>query len=178
MFLDGPSGCRWLAVHIRRSDKAIEAKVNFELKDSDIYDRIVAQCSYWHCGAVFLCSDDACLKQRLKASLEGGGLLVSMYPSTLPSSASQAVHFDKSLDAYKKAEDVMMEAMLMARGCHGLLSTFSNVSASVVYLSPEGFPYTSFFDKIESTVGMVSAGPQVGALSLAGAEARGAAKLV
>ncbi|CAK0892935.1 unnamed protein product [Prorocentrum cordatum] len=47
------------------------------------------------------------------------------------------VHFDSNIDAYKKAEDVMIEAMLMARGCHGLLSTFSNVSASCVYLSPE-----------------------------------------
>ena len=68
-------------------------------------------------------------------------------------SRMQAVHFDKSLDSYKKAEelssrdspsqhsfnfhqlscfggymqlacqDVVMEAFLMARGCHGLLST-------------------------------------------------------
>ena len=38
----------------------------------------------------------------------------------------------------------------MARACHGLLSTFSNVSASVVYLSPDSFPYTTFWDPCEA----------------------------
>lgn len=146
---------RWLAVHIRRGDKAIEAKANFELTDEDILLRIIAQCSAWRCNGVFLCTDDPSLKDRLKTQLETGielggpGLSVSIFPSTLSSVAGQGTHFDKSLDSYRTAEDVMFEAMLMARGCHGLLSTFSNVSASVVYLSPTGFPYTSFWDPVE-----------------------------
>lgn len=153
MLLGG--GYRWLAVHIRRADKACEAKANFDLDDEDLLLRIVAQCAAWRCNAVFLCTDDAALKVRLTARLEaslaqgGAGLLVSTFPATLSAAAGQAAHFDKSLDSYQKAEDVVMEALLMARGCHGLLSTYSNVSAAVVYLSPEGYPYSTFWDPVE-----------------------------
>ena len=41
--------------------------------------------------------------------------------------------------------DVVSEAFMMARGCVGLLSTYSNVSAAVVYLSPGNFNYTTFW---------------------------------
>lgn len=147
----------WLAVHIRRGDKACEASANFTLSDEAIAMRIFSQCVAWRCDAVFLCSDDVFLKQRLTDILsapsasEGSGLKVSTYPSTLSTVAGQATHFDKSLDSYKKAEDVMMEAFLMARYCHGLLSTFSNVSASVVYLSPDDYPYTTFWDPVDAS---------------------------
>jgi len=155
-FLGG--GHRWLAVHIRRGDKACESKANFELSDDDLVVRISAQAVMWRCGGVFLCSDDAALKKRLTERLStavvdgGSGLVVSSYPATLPAVQGQAAHFDKSLDSYQKAEDVVMEALLMSRGCHGLLSTLSNVSAMSVFISPEGFPYTTFFDSLESTV--------------------------
>lgn len=144
---------RWLAVHIRRSDKACEAKANFQLSDNQIMKRIYAQCQAWDCNGVFLCSDDAALKHRLTLALRAEGvagrnIAVSVYPSSLPADASQAPHFDTSLDAYQKAEDIVMEALLMARGCYGLLSTYSNVSASVVYLSPDEYPFTSFSDTI------------------------------
>lgn len=139
-----------LAVHIRRSDKVVEAAANFELSDEKLLQRIVAQCSAWQMDGVFLCSDDASLKKRLTRALDAAGLHVSTYDATLPSEASQAAHFDKSLDSYKKAEDVVMEAFLMAKGCHGLLSTYSNVSAAVVYLSSDGFPYTTFWDPVEA----------------------------
>lgn len=141
-----------LAVHIRRSDKVIEAAANFELSDGGLLKRIVSQCAAWNMDGVFLCSDDASLKKRLAKSLEQSGLVVSTYDATLPAEASQAVHFDKSLDSYKKAEDVVMEAFLMAKGCHGLLSTYSNVSAAVVYLSGDSFPYTTFWDPVEALV--------------------------
>jgi len=175
---------RWLAVHIRRSDKACEAKANLELTDDDIMLRIVAQCSVWCCDAVFLCSDDAALKQRLRARLSGStesggaGLVVNSYPSTLSAVAGQAAHFDKSLDKYQKAEDVVVEALLMAQGCHGLLSTFSNVSASAVYLSPEGYPYTTFWDTLEGSVVLgehAANNSEIGALSRCN-EGRGAAR--
>lgn len=154
---------RWLAVHIRRGDKACEAEANFSLSDEDLALRIVVQCYAWQCDAVFLCTDDAHLKKRLMHSLSlpvasgGYGIKVSAYPATLSCQASQGTHFDKSLDAYKKAEDVMMEAFLMAYSCCGLLSTFSNVSASVVYLSPESYPYTTFWDPVEA---LQAAGPR------------------
>ncbi|CAE7498990.1 unnamed protein product [Symbiodinium natans] len=143
-----PSGRR-LAVHIRRSDKACEAAANFELSDEGLKQRIIQQCAAWCMDGVLLCTDDASLKQRLTDALEPAGLSVSTYNSTLPSDNSKAVHFDKTVDAYKKAEDVVMEAFLMARGCHGLLSTYSNVSAAVVYLSHDKYPYTTFWDPLE-----------------------------
>lgn len=150
-----PRQYTWLAVHIRRGDKAVEAAVNFELTDDDLVSRIIQQCNAWHCDGVFLCTDDAALKERLQTRLEGNraahgdGFRVSVYPSTLSTASGQGTHFDKTLDAYRKAEDVMMEAYCMARGCSGLLSTFSNVSAGVVYLSPGDFPYTTFWDPVE-----------------------------
>jgi len=147
-------GHRWLAVHIRRGDKAVEAKANFDLTDDELELRIAWQCHAWGCDAVFLCSDDASLKARLSARLTmgvadgGAALIVQMYPSTLPAASGQAAHFDRSLDDFRKAEDVVLEAFLMARACSGLLSTYSNVSATVVYLSPEDYPYTTFWDPI------------------------------
>lgn len=172
-FLDGSPGSRWLAVHIRRSDKAVEAKANLQLTETEILERVLAQCRAWSCNAVFLCTDDAALKRTLIGKLEAAGQHVSSYPSALPVTTGQAAHFDKSIDAYRKAEDVMIEAMLMARGCHGLLSTFSNVSAVVVYLSPESFRYTTFFEKLETSLGAPLPSDQVGLLSLAAAELRG-----
>lgn len=62
-------GHRWLAVHIRRGDKACESKINFELSDSQIATRIMSQYAAWRCSGVFLCSDDAPLKKSLEASL-------------------------------------------------------------------------------------------------------------
>jgi len=111
--------------------------------------RILAQCAAWHCSGVFLCTDDATVKARLKSKLESQFLVVSLYPATLSSTSGQAAHFDESLDKYKKAEDVVMEALLMARACHGLLSTYSNVSAAAVYLSPQGYPYSTFWDPVQ-----------------------------
>eukprot|EP00445_Apocalathium_hangoei_P009821 CAMPEP_0203870446 /NCGR_PEP_ID=MMETSP0359-20131031/18239_1 /ASSEMBLY_ACC=CAM_ASM_000338 /TAXON_ID=268821 /ORGANISM="Scrippsiella Hangoei, Strain SHTV-5" /LENGTH=657 /DNA_ID=CAMNT_0050789113 /DNA_START=106 /DNA_END=2079 /DNA_ORIENTATION=- len=149
-------GHQWLAVHIRRGDKATEAAANFLLGDEDLLLRIVVQCAAWRCTGVFLCTDDPGLKTRLRSRLEaspesgGAGLAVSLYPSALSSLAGQGTHFDKSLDCYKKAEDVMVETLLMARGCHGLISTYSNVSAAVVYLSPPGYLYSTFWDPVES----------------------------
>lgn len=150
-----PDTHRWLAVHIRRGDKACEAKANFELSNEDIFLRIGMQCHAWNCNGVFLCSDDAGLKKKLEVQLStsvrsgGYGFAVSSYPSTLPTIAGQAAHFDKSIDHYQKAEDVVFETFLMARACHGLLSTFSNVSASVVYLSPSTYPYATFWDPVD-----------------------------
>jgi len=142
---------RPLAVHIRRSDKGCEAKANFELSDDRLLQRILQQCQAWGMNGVFLCTDDASLKQRLTNALERTGLSVSTYDSTLPTDGTKAVHFDKTVDAYKKAEDVVMEALLMAKGCHGLLSTYSNVSAAVVYLSHDKYPYTTFWDPLEAS---------------------------
>lgn len=152
-FLNG--GLRWLAVHIRRGDKGLEAMANIELTEKQILSRITAQCAAWHCDGVFLCSDDPELKERLSQMLRvsagprGVALRVTSYFATLSAKATRAKqgsHFDESLDKYQKAEDVMVEAMLMARAFHGLLCTFSNVSAFVVYFSPEGYPYQTFWE--------------------------------
>mmetsp|Transcript_119910 Transcript_119910/g.208198 ORF Transcript_119910/g.208198 Transcript_119910/m.208198 type:complete len:521 (-) Transcript_119910:242-1804(-) len=148
-------GMRWLAVHIRRGDKAVEAASNFALTDEAIISRIVLQCMVWHMDGVFLCSDDQKLKTRIEeqlsqyASPTGAPLACSSYAATLTKDA-QCTHMDRSLDGFKKAEDIATEAFLMAKCCHGLISTFSNVSAAVVYLSPEGYPYTTFFEPIDA----------------------------
>jgi len=139
-------GCRWLAVHVRRGDKGLEASVNIDLSDDQILGRIITQCSTWSCDGVFLCTDDAGLKERLAGSIPHYGLRVSTYPSALSVKQGIGTHFDESLDKFRKAEDVMMEAYIMSHGCSGLLCTYSNVSASVVYLSQEGYPYTTFWE--------------------------------
>jgi len=147
-FLGGHS--RWLAVHIRRTDKTVEAPVNFALTHDKLVARIIAQCKVWHCDGVFLCSDDATLKQQLTMRIMGvpltpngsTKLIVSTYPSSL-SSWGTATHFDAGLDSYKKTEDVVMECLLMSQ-CHGLLSTFSNISVAAVFLSGDDYPYTYF----------------------------------
>lgn len=143
----------WLAVHVRRGDKACEAAANFDLTEDAIASRIILQCNAWRCNAVFLCTDDAAMKKRLKAHLSadlaqgGPGLRVSVYPSLL-SSNGQAVHLDRNTDGFQKAEDIVMETLLMARGCSGLLSTLSNVSAAAVYLSPPGYLFTTFWEPV------------------------------
>lgn len=145
---------RWLAVHIRRTDKSVEAPVNFALSTDNLAARILVQCKVWGCDGVFLCTDDPTLKQELTARLAGAPLAprgkapcsselaVSAYPSTL-SSWGAAAHMDAGLDGYKKANDIVMECLLMAQ-CHGLLSTFSNVSVAAVFLSGDDYPYTYF----------------------------------
>ena len=82
-------------VHIRRSDKGCEAKANFELSDDRLLQRILQQppsqpslpralclslplsvscrCQAWGMNGVFLCTDDASLKQRLTNALERTG---------------------------------------------------------------------------------------------------------
>jgi len=149
-FLGG--GRRWLAVHIRRTDKSVEAPVNFELNVENLVARIIMQCMVWQCDGVFLCSDDAALKQQLTVRLmcvplatngnSSTRLAVSAYPSSLSRSGT-AAHLDAGLDSYKKAEDVVMECLLMAQ-CHGLLSTYSNVSVAAVFLSGDEYPFTHF----------------------------------
>ena len=43
---------------------------------------------------------------------------------------------DPAVDARRNAQDVLVEALVMARGCGALLSTWSHVSAAVVYFAP------------------------------------------
>eukprot|EP00929_Paragymnodinium_shiwhaense_P023990 TRINITY_DN14892_c0_g1_i10.p1 TRINITY_DN14892_c0_g1~~TRINITY_DN14892_c0_g1_i10.p1 ORF type:complete len:565 (-),score=111.46 TRINITY_DN14892_c0_g1_i10:339-2033(-) len=146
------SGRRWLAVHIRRTDKACEAKSNLLLDDEAILRAILRSCHINNTTGVFLCTDDAALKARLTArmrSLSGpfGELLrVSTYDAALSMKEGTAAHFDTSLDSFQKAEDVVLECLLMARGCHALLSTYSNVSAAAVYLSHDEYSWSSFWD--------------------------------
>ncbi|CAK0800426.1 unnamed protein product [Prorocentrum cordatum] len=55
-------GHRWLAVHVRQTDKGCEASANLELSEENVATRVVAQCGAWGLDAVFLCSDSAALK--------------------------------------------------------------------------------------------------------------------
>mmetsp|Transcript_54692 Transcript_54692/g.122800 ORF Transcript_54692/g.122800 Transcript_54692/m.122800 type:complete len:342 (-) Transcript_54692:7-1032(-) len=158
-----PAGLRWLAVHIRRQDKHIESDANFAIGEGEMAQRIRKQCDAWMCKGVFLCSDDPKLKRSLRDSLSTGTLRVAMYEASLTESG-EGVHFDSSLDGYKKAEDIVTETLLMARACHGLLSTYSNVSASAVYLSPPGYPYCTFWQSIPPAGG---GSASIGALSRA-----------
>lgn len=137
---------RWLAVHVRRGDKGLEASANIDLTEDQILYRVVAQCAAWSCDGVFLCTDDAGLKERLTQRIRATRLMVSTHASTLTGKDGIGTHFDETLDKYQKAEDVMLEAYIMAVGCCGLVSTYSNVSAAVVYLSPEGYSFTTFWE--------------------------------
>jgi len=52
---------------------------------------------------------------------------------------------DDAIDARQNAEDVVVEALMMAR-CAGLLSTWSHVSVAVVYFSLADYPFFMFGD--------------------------------
>jgi len=140
--LGGASG--WLAVHVRRTDKLEQCAANGVAEDS-LSAQVRAFCAGLRCTGVLLCSDDKSLKSSLAASLRAAGLRTALVDVPL-STTLQPAHLDASLDARANAEDVLVEALLMARYCTGLLSTWSNVSVATVFFSPQGYSHAMFGD--------------------------------
>ena len=137
---------KWLAVHVRRSDKLAQCPEN-GVGLSALADQIARRCAALGCGGAFLCSCDAGLKAALTTTLgERHGLLAAILPeATLPTSPDLAPHLDASIDARRNAEDCVIEVPLMAR-CAGLLCMWSHVSVAVVYMAREGYPWAMFGD--------------------------------
>ena len=144
-------GVKYLAVHVRLTVKWCEAKLNFELTLEDMVAAVVqAAKDFGDCWGIFLCSDDKDVKRYLgQAMLEHGFEVVGMTNSGL------GLHFDRDLNKHTKTLDIWTETVLMARFCHGLVSTFSNVSSAVVYLSPYQYPHRDFWgrDLLPMTLG-------------------------
>jgi len=139
-------GIKWLAAHIRRTDKLLQSPGNVHA-DAEICQDILTlsrDCGY---DGVLICTDDLGLKTWLGDELSSKhGLEVATYASTL-SSAGLPCHKDNSLDPYLTAEEVLIETLAMARGCDAIISTWSNVSTAAVFLSQsEAFDFHMFGD--------------------------------
>jgi hypothetical protein len=141
-------GQKYLAIHVRLTDKSSEASQNFELKLEDMVQHTKqAALDFGDCQGVFLCTDDQWLKNDLADALQQEGFDVCRYPSLLSDAKGKATHFDRTVDARTKTSDIWHEVVLMARFCHGLVSTFSNVSTMTVYLAPHEYPHRDFWHK-------------------------------
>lgn len=141
---DGES-LRWLAVHIRRTDKLAQCKGN-HIGKSSLVAQALAFCTALGCGGIFLCSDDAAYKQAVASALVSvGGVRVATHAALL-SSRKKPSHKDSRLDRRLNAEDCLIETLLMGQHCMALLSTWSNVSVAAVYLSPPGYRHFLFGD--------------------------------
>ena len=137
------SSVRWLAVHVRQTDKVLQCPAN-AIEHASLEAQTVAFCAALACGGVLLCTDDAALKRRMKANLSDAGLRVATF-SALLSADDWPSHKDRCLDRRQNAEDCLVEVLLMSR-CHALLSTWSNVSVATVYLSPPEYRHYMFGD--------------------------------
>jgi len=139
-------GLRWLAVHVRRTDKLLQSSGNRHADDSLCRD-VVAVAKRDGFGGVVLCTDDATLKPWLETELATRhGLAVASYSAVL-SSTGLPCHKDAALDPYRTAEDVLVEMLIMSQHCDAIISTWSNVSTAVVFFArQEGFAWHMFGD--------------------------------
>lgn len=149
---------RWLAVHVRRSDKYIETPENLDLRDDQIIGKIMATCGVWQCVGCFVCSDDWELKLRVQHGVEACGLTFCSYGSLLGIDVAETTHMNRELDGHRKAWDTVFEVCLMAFFCQGLLCTHSFMANMVVFFSRPSYPYRTFWDPVDGT-------PSVGCLA-------------
>jgi len=120
-----------LAVHIRRTDKYTESRLNFMLRDVDIYHMIQLHLTMKGYDSFFLCTDD----QKLKTFMSSvAGKTCITYNSHLSKHDHVPPHFDENIDGYSKAEDVVVEVLCMA-SCSGFISTLSNVANGVLFFA-------------------------------------------
>jgi len=116
---------KWLAVHVRLTDKLYQNPTN-AIPRHRIRNKVIAFCAALGCAGAFLCSDDGQLKRLLAADLRSAHLEVATLDVAL-SSTGQAAHLDAELDSRRNAEDVLVEALLMSR-CAALISTCNHSS--------------------------------------------------
>ncbi|GAB5363326.1 hypothetical protein AAMO2058_000873200 [Amorphochlora amoebiformis] len=118
-----------LAVHVRRTDKISESKLNFLFRFQELHGIILTHMQLYSYDGFFLCSDDQKLKDYI--STRSGDLCIT-YDAVLSRNKCVPPHFDKNIDGYRKAEDVLVEVLVMA-SCAGFLSTLSNVANAVMF---------------------------------------------
>merc|ERR1712196_261661 len=137
---------RWLAMHIRRSDKEIETPENVALSISQAIEQAHATCKAWQCSGIFVCSDDWWFKESICSALQKSGIRTAVYGPLLSSNVSQNTHMNPKLHPHRKAWDAVFEVCVMSFGCCGLLCTHSFMANMVVYFSPPTYPYRTFWD--------------------------------
>lgn len=138
-------GCRWLAIHLRRSDKGDESPENLELSEAEISNQAIATASAWGCGGVYLASDDWEFKLRVQSLLQDRGLRVVTYGAMLSPDVRKCTHMDLTLDKHRKTWDACFEVAVMA-SCYGLLCTHSFMANMAIYYSRAPYHYRSFWD--------------------------------
>jgi hypothetical protein len=140
-------GRRYLACHVRLTDKVIEAEQNLDLTVDDIVEAIEKKAEDLECDGVLFCTDTNTIKRRVKAALKArcASLHIAGYPSVLPEAGGVAPHNDTSLDKVVKTKDIMTEIMLMALFCHGIIATRSNVSTVVVAMANTSYKHSHFW---------------------------------
>eukprot|EP00468_Gymnochlora_sp_CCMP2014_P005643 CAMPEP_0167748536 /NCGR_PEP_ID=MMETSP0110_2-20121227/4892_1 /TAXON_ID=629695 /ORGANISM="Gymnochlora sp., Strain CCMP2014" /LENGTH=311 /DNA_ID=CAMNT_0007633561 /DNA_START=235 /DNA_END=1170 /DNA_ORIENTATION=+ len=123
---------RPLAVHVRLTDKHTETSKNFGFTSQEIMRMILHYMEVEGFDGCMFATDDINLKDDVQ---EMCGAKCVMYNSTL-SADGKAVHFDSKIDAYKKAEDIVLEVLIMSM-CTGFLSTMSSVGNGVLFFASE-----------------------------------------
>jgi hypothetical protein len=137
--------CTYLAVHVRWSDKEIEAKENLQLTYPYMVEKCIAAVTKFGCNAFFLMSCTHAVKLALKQHLEDS-YTVAMYDATLPTLSTVAPHMDPTIDGVTSLHDVATEMILASRFCKGLICTKSNMSTCMACLAPPTFNYIDFWD--------------------------------
>jgi hypothetical protein len=152
-------GTRWLAVHVRQTDKLkLEKSEKWQLQPASVAAHAVATAAAMGCRGVFLASDDANFKASVGAELRRAGLEVGGLQSLL-SSGGLPAHKDPELDRRRNAEDCLVEVLLMAR-CDALLCTWSNVSVAVrFWASSDVLPTFHLDEPPPASVPTAMAGP-------------------
>mmetsp|Transcript_11294 Transcript_11294/g.15642 ORF Transcript_11294/g.15642 Transcript_11294/m.15642 type:complete len:303 (+) Transcript_11294:70-978(+) len=118
---------RPLAVHVRLTDKVSEAPDNFGLSYQELYALIQSHMAREGYDGFIFCTDAKDLKEFVVGQC--GDSCVT-YDSSL--SDNGPTHKDREIPNRKKAEDIVMEVLLMA-SCRGFISTYSNVANGVLF---------------------------------------------
>mmetsp|Transcript_91449 Transcript_91449/g.167839 ORF Transcript_91449/g.167839 Transcript_91449/m.167839 type:complete len:400 (-) Transcript_91449:12-1211(-) len=154
----GPnSGFRWLALHIRRTDKGDESPENMALTEEEIIRQTKITCAAWGCCGVYLCSDDWKLKDKVRSMLMQEGLQTATYKPVLSADVTRCAHMNQKLNASRKTWDAMFEITIMSL-CQGLLCTHSFMANMVIYFSKPGYLHRSFWDPLPSDLEVASVG--------------------
>ena len=137
---------RWLAVHLRRTDK-LQRCVPNRIPVESAAAQAAAFAAALECTGVLVCTDDAQFKSELVSSLSSRGLGVATISSVLSSQPGVPSHMAAGglVDRRRNAEDCLVETLVMAQ-CEAILASWSNVSVAAIFFSPPTCPHFMFGD--------------------------------
>jgi len=113
-------GKKLIGVHVRRTDHIQDAPY---IPDEYYFAQIDTFSSHMGMDSIFLCTDDESVVNSF--TMKYGSRIIT-YPS-IRSVNGKALHFSSEIDGYRKGEDVLIEAMLLAK-TNFLLKTVSGVT--------------------------------------------------